>query len=120
MKRILGALLLAIGTLCLAVPPAPAQIFGNKKTEAVGRQVTGEVRNANDAAVSGAVVYLKNLKTLAIKTFISDQSGTYQFQDLSPNADYQVWAEMNGTKSPVKTVSSFDSRPKFTINLHLQ
>lgn len=83
------------------------------------RTVSGQVLTADDAPLSGAVVYLKNTKSLAIKSYISEKDGGYRFLDLSPNVDYQVWAESNGAKTSVKTVSSFDSRNQFTINLHL-
>jgi hypothetical protein len=63
-------------------------------------------------------VYLKNSKTMAVKTFIAGQDGTYRFNALSPNVDYEVYAEHNGKKSDAKTLSSFDSRK--TANIHLK
>ncbi len=64
------------------------------------RSVTGQVFADDDAPVSEAVVYLKNTKSLAIKSYISEKDGSYRFLDLSPNVDYQVWAESNGNKAP--------------------
>jgi len=63
------------------------------------------------------VVYLKNTKTLSVRSFTSDEKGNYRFTSLSPNVDYEVYAAHEGTKSDTKTLSAFDSRPLATINL---
>src|SRR4051794_6486507 len=81
------------------------------------RTLQGQVVKSGDAPVPGAVVYLKNTKTLAIRTFVSDDKGNYRFASLSPNVDYEVYAEFQGAKSDTKTLSAFDSRPTATINL---
>lgn len=86
---------------------------------APSRLLTGQVVDKSDAAVPNAVVYLKNTKTLAVKTFIANANGQYRFPALSLNVDYEVYAEHNGRKSDVKTLSSFDSRQSAQINLRL-
>lgn len=101
------ALTLAAGT------PSAAQ--GDSQT----RSVTGQVLDKEDAALSGAVVHLKNTKTLALKTFITDDSGSYRFSGLSPNIDYELHAELKGRRSSTKTISSFDGRKDVTIHLRI-
>jgi hypothetical protein len=81
------------------------------------RTLQGQVMKSGDAPLPGAVVYLKNTKTLAIRTFVSDDKGNYRFASLSPNVDYEIYAEYKGAKSDTKTLSAFDSRPTATINL---
>jgi protocatechuate 3,4-dioxygenase beta subunit len=83
------------------------------------RLLTGEVMDKGEAPVPNAVVYLKNIKTLAVKTFITDTNGQYRFPALAPNVDYEIYAEHNGKKSDTKTLSSFDTRPKAIINLKI-
>jgi hypothetical protein len=83
------------------------------------RTLQGQVVKGGDVPIPGAVVYLKNTKTLAIRTFISDGSGNYRFTSLSPNVDYEVYAEFQGNKSDTKTLSAFDSRSTATINLKI-
>ncbi len=84
------------------------------------RVLTGQVIDQRDQPVAGAIVYLKNTKTMAVKTFIVGQDGNYRFSALSPNVDYEVHAEHNGKKSDTKTLSSFDSRQTAYINLKIK
>ena len=44
----------------------------------------GQVFNRNDKPVAEAIVYLKNIKTLVVKTYIAGQDGEYRFPALSP------------------------------------
>ena len=85
----------------------------------VQRVVQGKVIDHADAALKGAVVYLKDGHTLSVKSFIADDQGEYRFGQLAQNTDYELWAESNGKKSSVKTISSFDSKNQFYINLKI-
>ena len=85
----------------------------------VQRTVQGKVTDKGEAAINGAVVYLKDDHTLAVKSFISEPDGGYRFGQLSSGTDYELWAEGNGKKSPTKTISSFDSKNSFQINLKI-
>ena len=92
---------------------------GHKATRVTSRTLTGTVLDKSDKPVPNAIVYLKNTKTLAIKTYISQNDGTYRFPELSLNADYDIYAQKEGTKSKTKTLSQFDDRPKPNINLQI-
>jgi protocatechuate 3,4-dioxygenase beta subunit len=81
------------------------------------RTVQGTVFDANDTAVNGAVVQLKNTKTLQIRSFITKENGAYYFHGLSPDVDYELKADNQGASSPTKTLSSFDSRKEAVLNL---
>jgi len=83
------------------------------------RNLTGQVLTPSDQPLPSAVVYLKNTKTLAVKSFITENDGGYRFHALAPNVDYEVYAEYQGKKSSTKTVSAFDSRANVTLNLHI-
>jgi hypothetical protein len=84
-----------------------------------GRNVTGQVLSKGDAPLSEAIVYLKNTKTLTIKSFITEKDGGYRFHGLTPNIDYEIYAEYQGQKSGAKTLSSFDNRSNVTLNIHI-
>ena len=83
------------------------------------KSVSGIVMDKSDAPLADSVVYLQNTKSLAVKTFITDASGQYRFHGLSPNVDYEIYAEHKGRKSSTKTLSAFDSRTNVTINLKI-
>jgi Carboxypeptidase regulatory-like domain len=81
-----------------------------QKGEGDLRTIIGHVLNAQDQPVQKAVVHLKNTRTLAIKTYITEPDGSYRFSALSPNVDYELYAESNGQRSDTKTLSAFDNR----------
>lgn len=110
-KLITVAVLLTLAAI--AVPNLWAQ-----KGE-VTRTLQGQIMKDSEAPLAGAVVYLKNTKTMTVRSFISDDKGNYRFTSLSPNIDYEVHAEFKGAKSDTKTLSSFDSRTTATINLKI-
>jgi hypothetical protein len=92
---------------------------GFAQKDSTTRSVEGAVSNADDSAVVGAVVQLKNMKTLQIRSFITKEDGAYHFFELSPDVDYELKADFQGASSGSKTLSSFDSRKKAVINLKL-
>jgi hypothetical protein len=83
------------------------------------RVVQGKVELSSGGMVKGAIVYIKNGKTLEVRTYISTADGSYRFGQLSPDADYTVWAEYQGKKSKERTVSSFDTKKVFNIPLKI-
>jgi len=115
MKRIWMFAALA---LLLSVATASAQ-KKNKGEDLNTRSVQGSVTSADDSAVNGGVVQLKNLKTLQIRSFITKEDGNYYFHGLSPDVDYELKADYQGASSPTKMLSSFDSRKEAIINLKL-
>ena len=90
-----------------------------KSAHVTSRTLTGTVLDKGDKPVANAVVYLKNTKTLMVKSYIAQNDGTYRFPELSPNVDYDVYAEKDGQKSKTKTLSQFDDRDKANINLQI-
>jgi len=112
--------LLALAAMVLACSVcAPAALAQKKKTDQNNRSVQGFVTTAEDLPVSGGVVQLKNTKTLQIRSFITKDDGSYQFQGLSPDVDYELKADFQGATSGTKILSSFDSRRDAVINLKL-
>ena len=83
------------------------------------RTVRGAVLDKSENPVPSAVVYLKNVRTSAVKTYISDRSGDYRFSGLDPNVDYEVHAESDNLMSNTRTVSSLDSRKDIVVSLKL-
>jgi len=84
------------------------------------RSVTGAVVDADSKPVAGATVFLKNQKTKAIRSFTSTQDGRFHFAQVNMSLDFDLWAEKDGRKTPVKTVSSWDARKDFETELKLK
>lgn len=112
---IVGAAALLGATYAFALPPRAVAQERTQQQQA--RSVSGQVTDKSDHPLADAVVYLKNLRTLAIRTIITNDKGEYNFNGLPTNADFEVYAEYKGKRSPVKTLSSFDSRRAATIHL---
>jgi len=104
--------LFTLATLCACLGFAQ----GNKKDDQL-RTVQGIVSAADDSPIVGAVVYLKNTKTLQVRSFITQAGGAYFFHGLNADVDYELRAENKGISSSTKTLSSFDSRKNANINL---
>jgi hypothetical protein len=123
MKKLLVALALATLLVNCASAQLNLPLGGTssdptpKKTKPTSKTLTGTVMDKGDKPIPGAVVYLKNMKTLAVKSFFAEKDGTYRFPQLSLNTDYEVFAEKDTKKSSTKSVSQFDDRFNPTINL---
>jgi protocatechuate 3,4-dioxygenase beta subunit len=103
----------------LLLPAVMVAALPEPKNEPQTRTLTGQVTDKSERPISGAIVYLENGRTHAVKTFITDNAGNYRFSSLSPNVDYQIRAEYQGHKSDTKTLSSFDSRSNVVMHLKI-
>ena len=90
---------------------------GDKKD--LGRVLSGKVIDKQDNPLPDSVVYLSNTRTQAVKSYIVGPDGAYHFPELSPNIDYEVYAQFNGKKSDTKTISHFDDRHQLNMNLRI-
>ena len=84
------------------------------------RNLRGTVTDANDQPLKGAVVKIKNLNSLQIRSYITQKRGTYSFSRLFAHIDYEVRVNYHGTYSNTKTLSRFDSRKEPTIDLRVR
>lgn len=114
---------LALGAVLSAtwgVPPAwgsgtPAQSTKVPKL----RTIEGMVCSKEGAPIQGAVVYLQDSKSLAVKSYLSDAQGHFHFRQLSMSADFDLWAELNGQRSKTKNISQFNSKTNLSYKLKL-
>jgi hypothetical protein len=84
------------------------------------RAVTGTVVDPNSAPVAGATVFLKDLKSKSIRSYTTTDKGRFRFVQVNMAEDHELWAEKDGKKSAVKTVSSWDTRKEFEAELRLK
>jgi len=108
-------------TVVLFVLALAALAFGQKKNAAPQeKSVSGVVTDASGNPVPGAIVQLKNTKTLQVRSFIAKEMGEYYFQGLATDVDYELRADFSGKSSAVRQLSSFDSHAEAKINLQLK
>jgi hypothetical protein len=125
MSRASSLAAIVCGLLALSVVPAgsrsalfaPAAARGQNMGE---RTVSGSVLNESSQPVIGATVFLKNEKTKSIRSYISTADGHFHFAQIDMSVDYDLWAEKDGRKSAMKTVSSWDTRKQFISDLKLK
>ena len=114
---------------CLAVPVVLSGLLAGPLmfvafpaaaiAQADQRVVQGKVELSSGDMAKGAIVYIKNGKTLEVRTYISTADGSFRFGQLNQDADYTVWAEYQGKKSKERGVSSFDNKKVFNIVLKI-
>ena len=97
-------------------PQAPS----TDKESANQRVVEGMVLAAGNAPVEGAIVQLKDMRTLTIRSFRTQADGKYRFAALQTDTDYELKAVVGQNSSSTKRLSSFDNRKTATINLEMK
>jgi hypothetical protein len=108
--------------MTLAICALTLSCWAQSKNEDTNtRSVQGNVTDGSGKSAQGAVVQLKDMKTLQIRSFITQADGAYHFAGLNTNVDYELKAaNQNGSESASKTLSVFDSKKTATINLKLK
>jgi type 1 fimbria pilin len=84
------------------------------------RSVEGTVSDAAGKIVTGAVVQIKDLKSLQIRSFVTQSDGAYRFLGLNPDTDYELSASYAGASSKTKTLTVFNNHKKAVIDLKLR
>ena len=111
--------LLALGAIpsrsgcAVSAPAAWGQNMGD-------RTVSGTILDESSQPVLGATVFLKNKKTKAIRSYISTAGGHFRFSQVDMSVDFDLWAEKDGKKSATRTVSSWDDRKEFILDLKIK
>jgi len=103
--------------LCIAVALCAQDEKKSKHEEATLRSVQGTVFDADDKPVVGAIVQLKDDRTLQMRSYISKANGEYHFSSLKVDDDYEVEARNNHLTSGPKKISVFDNRKLVIQNL---
>ena len=111
---------LLVLTILLAMVGMVAAQGKKTKDDPNQRTIEGVVTDAGKALVPRAIVQLKDMKTLQIRSFVTQPEGTYHFSGLRMDTDYELKATLDDQSSATKRVSSFESRKTVTINLQLE
>ena len=117
---VFGSILMSVALARQITPQAPASAPDTTRgSSSSSRAIEGTVLSASGAPVPGAIVQIKDSKTLQVRSYIAQQNGKYQFWGLSNDVNYQLRAMAGGFTSKSKTVSVFNSRRKITLDLKL-
>jgi len=108
--------------LCIAVQAQETkpETRKEKREAATERVLEGTVSDPDGKFVDGAVVVLKDMRTLQVRSFYTQKNGAYHFSGLKLDNDYEIEAKFNDMNSGWKRLSTFDSRKVPVINLKLE
>jgi membrane-bound lytic murein transglycosylase MltF len=84
------------------------------------RVVIGSVVDANSAPVAGATVFLRDIKSKTIRSYTTTERGRFRFAQVNMAEDHELWAEKDGRKTAVKSISSWDARKEFEVELKMK
>lgn len=118
MRRAVSAILAS--ALLIASAAVLSAQKGRDKEDPNMRTVEGFVLTTGDVPVEGAVVQLKDLKTLAVRSFFTQKGGDYHFSGLRKDTDYELKATYQDRSSDTKRLTIFDTRNTARINLRLE
>lgn len=97
---------------------------GNKnkqeKQDPTIRNLEGTVTGPDDQPVPKAIVQLKDMKSLQVRSFVASATGEYRFTGLKRDIDYEVKAVLDALESETKRLTVFDNRANARINLKLE
>jgi Carboxypeptidase regulatory-like domain len=111
------ALALALAALWLAFDAAP--LTAKRSKPPTSKTVVGQVFDASDNPIVGAVVEMTDLTTAKTTAIYTGPEGRFTFTDLKLTKDYQFKAHYKGQSSEVRKVSSWDTRFDLVLNLHI-
>lgn len=117
-----SALLSAAALAMAQQPPAspePPQVPPPSAAAPTLRTIEGTVLDKDDRPVPGAIILLKNTKTLGVRSYIAQNDGKFYFYGLSTDVNYELRAESNGLTSKTKTVNVFNSHKIVHLKLKL-
>ncbi len=112
---ILAAVLIPLGWRDGSIAPfaADAQNMGY-------RVVSGFVSDGDAHPVDGATVFLKDLKSKNIRSYTSVNHGRFRFASVNIAEEHELWAEKDGKKSAVKSITPWDTSKEIDAELKLK
>ena len=91
-----------------------------KREDAATRSALGVVTGADDQPVTGAIVQVKDLRTLQVRSFITQADGAYHFSGLKNDNDYELLAKSGELTAGPRKLSIFDNRKEAVINFKFE
>ena len=120
MKRRRALSIFAVVLLVATALAAQKKTREERREEATTRSAQGLVTGPDDAPIAGAVVQVKDMRTLQVRSFITQNDGAYHFSGLKNDTDYQLTAKSGEMTAPPRTLSIFDNRKEADMNFKLE
>jgi hypothetical protein len=105
--------------MCVLVALAFTAGASAQQEEHQFQRLVGRVVDENGKAVRGADVKLKDLHTLLIRSYITQDSGQFHFSGLNSATGYEVWARLGSRRSDVQYISRFEEGKEINVELKL-
>src|SRR6478735_11217831 len=70
----------------------PIPDSGSSRNSSWNRSIEGTVLSSDGAPVAGAIVQIKDAKTLQVRSYIAQKDGKFQFWGLSNDVNYELRA----------------------------
>lgn len=119
MTRVLTLTAMALVLCTGLIAQDPKKTREERREDANSRAVMGTVTTADEKLVSGAVVQLKDMRTLQVRSFITLDDGQYHFSGLRNDIDYELTAR-SGEMTATRKLSIFDNRKQAVMNFKLE
>ncbi len=87
--------------------------------QAQRRSVRGVVTDQSGARLKGAVVQLKDLLSLRIRSYFTGKDGAYHLHGLNPDFEYEVKADYKGASSKTERLDRFASDPEVVVDIEI-
>lgn len=81
------------------------------------RIVRGKVVSGDGKPVAAAVVQLKDLRTLVIRSFVTQKNGKFEFSGVDSDQAYEVRTHYRGHWGDPNTITRFDSSKVVELTL---
>ena len=109
----------AVAVAILSAVALSAQNNGKKEDPNL-RSVEGTALGLDQMPQAQAIVKLKDVRTLQVRSFVTQEDGKYHFAGLRTTTDYELEATFGELKSATKRLTTFDSRKIATVVLQLE
>ena len=84
------------------------------------REIRGTVMDRDGEPLRGAVVQLKDLTSLEVRSYITPRNGAYKFHGLYTETDYELRVQYRGKFTRPKRVSRLSSHRDVNVNFRVE